>query len=65
MLGSDPQDRIFQGGEIIGALVSHVPLKEANTAAGEGLLRHDADFGRLIDIDRSPAEVWSKRRESP
>jgi len=55
----------FRDGKIIGARVSHVPLEDAKKAVADEMTQHGADFVRLVDVDSSPAEVWSKRRETP
>jgi hypothetical protein len=33
------------------------------THARNQMMIHKADFARIIDVDRSGAEVWSERRE--
>jgi hypothetical protein len=55
----------FRGGKIIGARVSHVPLEDDKKAVADEMTRYGADFVRLVNIDGSLAEVWSKRRETP
>ena len=39
------------------------PLENAKMFAEDRLLRHDADFARIIDVEGSGAEIWSVSRD--
>jgi hypothetical protein len=41
------------------------PLENAKLFAEDGLIRHGADFARIMDVDGSGAEIWSVRRDAP
>ncbi|MDE2182177.1 MAG: hypothetical protein KGJ78_04070 [Alphaproteobacteria bacterium] len=39
-------------------------FEETKKVARDGLIRHDCDFARIIDVDGSGAEIWSERRDA-
>jgi hypothetical protein len=39
-------------------------LEKTKQVARDGLIRHQADFVRIIDVDGSGAEIWSERRDA-
>ena len=55
----------FCRGKIIGARVSDAPLEHAKRTITEEMAKLGADFVRLIDIDRSHAEIWSAKTDTP
>jgi hypothetical protein len=62
-----PQYRIeyFKEGKSAGLTLWAGSLEESKPVVRAGLIRHHADFARLIDVDGSNAEVWSCRSDVP
>jgi hypothetical protein len=40
------------------------PLDNAIMFAEDGLVRHDVDFARILDVDGGGAEIWSMSRNT-
>lgn len=54
----------FRAGVKIGATPWNEPLPQTKQVARDGLIRHDADFARILDTQAGGVEVDSVRRQS-
>ena len=54
----------FREGREIGTTPWAQSLDDTIRVARDGLVRHQADFARIVDVDGSGAEVWSGRHDA-